>query len=174
MVVISWEFSWGHQLEHLPIHVAWLPHNMAASGLLDFLFRGTGVLKWTKQKLPFLFWPSLRELHITSILLLYYVCVLSHVWLFATPWTVAHQALLSMEFSRQAEWRGLSFPSPGDHPHPGIEPTSLASPALAGRFFSIAPPGKPIGRWVISLPVFKEKRYRSCLLMSRVSQNVWP
>ena len=104
----------------------------------------------------------------------FHSCMLSCVWFFVTPWTVAHQALLSMEFSRQAEWRGLPFPSPGDHPHPGIEPTSLASPALAGRFFSIAPPGKPIGRWVISLPVFKEKRYRSCLLMSRVSQNVWP
>ena len=43
----------------------------------------------------------------------------------ATPWTVAHQALLSMEFSRQEYWRGLPFPSPGDLPKPGIKPESL-------------------------------------------------
>ena len=60
----------------------------------------------------------------------------SRVCLFATPWTVAHRALLSMEFSRQEYWSGVPFPSPGDLPDPGIEPTSLASPALAGRFFT--------------------------------------
>ena len=42
--------------------------------------------------------------------------------LFATPWTVAHQAPLSMGFSRQEYWRGLPFPSPRDLPNPGIEP----------------------------------------------------
>ena len=45
---------------------------------------------------------------------------------FATPWTVAHQAPLSMGFSRQEYWSGLSFPPPGDLPDPGIEPTSAA------------------------------------------------
>ena len=67
------------------------------------------------------------------------VCVLSHfsrVWLFVTPWTVAHQAPLSMRFSRQEYWSGLPFPSPGDLPDPGIEPASLTSPTLAGRFFT--------------------------------------
>ena len=71
-----------------------------------------------------------------------YVCVLYHVWLFMTPWTVAHQAPLSMEFSRQGHWSGLPFPIPGDLPDSGIEPTSLASSALVGRFFTTAPPGK--------------------------------
>ena len=52
----------------------------------------------------------------------------------ATPWTVAHQAPLSMGFSRQEYWSGLPFPPPGDLPDPVIEPTSLASPALTGRF----------------------------------------
>ena len=52
---------------------------------------------------------------------------LSHVRLFATLWTVAYQALPSMEFSRQEYWSGLPFPSPGDLPDPGIE---LGSPAL--------------------------------------------
>ena len=57
-----------------------------------------------------------------------HVCVklLSHVLLFATPWTVAHQAPLSVGFSCQEYWSGLSFPPPGDLPDPGIEPESLA------------------------------------------------
>ena len=52
-----------------------------------------------------------------------------------TAWTVACQAPLSMDFFRQECWSGLPFPSPGDLPNPGIEPTSLMSPALAGVFF---------------------------------------
>ena len=56
---------------------------------------------------------------------------LSHVQLFATPWTVAYQASLSMGFSRQEYWSGLPFPSPGDLPDPGIEPGSPASEADA-------------------------------------------
>ena len=64
------------------------------------------------------------------------VGALSHVWLFASPRTVAHQAPLSMEFSSQDYLSGLPFPSPGDLPDPGIEPTALVSPALAGGFFT--------------------------------------
>ena len=64
------------------------------------------------------------------------VQLLSHVRLFAAPWTVAHQVPLSMEFSRQEYWNGFPFPSPGDLPEPGIQLTSLASPALAGRSFT--------------------------------------
>ena len=55
-----------------------------------------------------------------------------------TPWTGAHQAPLSMGFPRQEYWSGLAFPSPGDVPDSGIE---LSSPALAGGFFTIEPPG---------------------------------
>ena len=51
-------------------------------------------------------------------------------------WTVAHQAPLSMGFSMQEYWSGLPFPPPRDLPNPGIEPMSLTSPALAGRFFT--------------------------------------
>ena len=61
--------------------------------------------------------------------------VLSHILLFVTPWTVAQQASLPMRFSRQEYWNGLPFPSSGDLPDPGIEPASLASPVLKGRFF---------------------------------------
>ena len=56
---------------------------------------------------------------------------LSHVRLFATPWTVAHQAPPSMEFSRQEYWSGLPFPSPADLPDPGTEPRSPALQADA-------------------------------------------
>ena len=59
----------------------------------------------------------------------------NHVQLFVTPLTVAHQAPLSMGFSRQEYWSRLPFTSPDDPPNPGIEPKSLASPALAGGFF---------------------------------------
>ena len=68
---------------------------------------------------------------------------LGSVQLFATHWTVAPQAPLSVEFSRQEYWTRLPFPTPGDFPHPGIKPVSLASPALAGVFFTTVLPGKP-------------------------------
>ena len=67
----------------------------------------------------------------------------SHVQLVATLWTIARQASLSMGFSRQKYWSGLPFPSPGDLPNPGIEPTSLMSPALAGRFFTTSATWEP-------------------------------
>ena len=57
-------------------------------------------------------------------------CSIAHVQLFATLWTVAHQAPLSMEFFRQEYWSGLPFPPPGDLPDPEIKPISPASPAL--------------------------------------------
>ena len=64
------------------------------------------------------------------------MCVLSHVQLFATLWTIARKVLLSMGFSRQEWWNGLPFSSPGDLPNTGIEPELLASPAFAGGFFT--------------------------------------
>ena len=56
--------------------------------------------------------------------------VLSHVRLFASPWTIAYPATLSMEFSRQEYWGGLPFPASGDLPNPGIKTKSPVSPAL--------------------------------------------
>ena len=64
---------------------------------------------------------------------------LSHVQLFATPWTVAYQAPRSMEFSRQEYWSGLPFASPGDLPNPGIEP---GSPTLQANALPSEPPGE--------------------------------
>ena len=60
--------------------------------------------------------------------------------LFGTPWTVAYQAPPSLGFSRQEYWSGVPFPTPGDLPNPGIEPTS---PVLSAEFFTPASPGKP-------------------------------
>ena len=71
------------------------------------------------------------------------MCVLSCVSLLVTPWTVAHQAPLSLEFSRQEHKSGLPFPTPKDLLDPGIKPKSLASPAWAGGFFTPMPPEKP-------------------------------
>ena len=62
--------------------------------------------------------------------------ILNHVQLFVIQWTVAHQAPLSMGFSRQEYWSGLPLLLPGDLPNSGIEPASLTSPALAGKFFT--------------------------------------
>ena len=75
---------------------------------------------------------------------------LSHVRLFVTPCTVAHQAPPSIGFSRQEYWSGLPFPSPGDLPDPGISP---GSPALQADALTSEPPGKP-------------SRYRSRLLFT--------
>ena len=62
---------------------------------------------------------------LTSVVV-YLLSQVHHVWLFGTPWPVAHQAPLFMEFPKQEYWHGLSFPSPGDLPDPGMEPTSSA------------------------------------------------
>ena len=68
---------------------------------------------------------------------------LSRVRLFVAPGTVACQAPLFMEFSRQEYWSGLPFPPAGNLPYPGIKRPSLASPILTGRFLTTAPPRKP-------------------------------
>ena len=89
-------------------------------------------------------------------------CVLSrvsHVRLFATPWTVTSQALLSVGFPRQGYWSGLPFPPPGGLPNPGIEPTS---PMLAGVFFVTEPRG---------MPYLQERRESN--LVGRENQGVY-
>ena len=71
--------------------------------------------------------------------------MLSHIGLFATLWTVLHQAPLSMEFSRKEYYNGLPFLTTEDLPSPGTEPLSPAPPVLARGFFTIAFLGKPNG-----------------------------
>ena len=72
---------------------------------------------------------------------------LSHVWLFAVLCTVAHQAPLSIRFSRQKYWSGLPCPPSGDLPDPGIEPVSLVYPALPVGSFPTEPSGKSFGHF---------------------------
>jgi len=93
---------------------------------------------------------SARSIHISlpsgASLILNLRWVLSHftrVRLFATPWTITHQAPLSREFSRQKYWSELPCPPPGDLPYPGIEPTTPTSPALHTDSLPTEPPGKP-------------------------------
>ena len=79
--------------------------------------------------------------------------MLSHVRRFATPWTVTQKAPRSMRFSRQEYWGGLSFPSPGDLPDPGIKPHLLIPPPSSrglgapaprsSRFFTTEPTWEP-------------------------------
>ena len=102
-----------------------------------------------------LFWlvpndpPNMGQVHGHVLLLLLFVYFykwmwsVSCVWLFVSPWTVAHQAPLPMEFSRQEYWGGVPFLTPGDLPNPGVESASLASPALAGGFFTTSNPREP-------------------------------
>ena len=71
-----------------------------------------------------------------------------------TPWTVAHQAPLSMEFSRQGYWSGLPWPSPGDLPDPGIKP---GSPKLQQILLPFEPPGK------LSLSIYIERYICMCI-----------
>ena len=85
---------------------------------------------------------------------------------FATLWTVACQAPLSMGFCKQKHWSGLPCPPPGDLPDPGIEPESLTSPALAGRFFTTSatweaqsPVHSSLIWWVSSKIRLKTKNY---------------
>ena len=83
---------------------------------------------------------SWQNQFLVAMVLVYLCRNRCHVRLFATPWTVAYQALPSMGFSRQEYWSVLPFPSPGDLPNPGIEP---GSPALQADALPSEPPGKP-------------------------------
>ena len=93
------------------------------------------------------------------------VKLLSHIWLFVTPWTVAHQAPLSTEFSRQQYCGGLPFPSPGDHPDPGIEP---GSPSLQADSLPLSHQG----RLVFISKIMKEKLQTICENPSINSQQL--
>ena len=90
--------------------------------------------------------------------------VLSHVWFFTTPWTIICQAPLCMKFSRQEYWSELLFPSLGDLPNPGIEPTSLTSPALASGFFTTSTTWE-IPQYIFWLYPLKENKKKLSLLL---------
>ena len=91
---------------------------------------------------------------------------LSCIWLFVTPWTVAHQAPLFMGFSRQECWSGLPFPPPGNLPDPGIKPTSPASPALQADSFTMEPTTAMVIMSEVGLPSELFKHWVSVCLSS--------
>ena len=104
------------------------------------LIRGEGRHSWKVPVQEFRLhpeWPGDAEQVSLCVCVIRSLCC---VQLFESPWTVARQASLSVEFSRQECWSGLPFPSPGDLPDPGFKPTFPASPALAGRFFNQGSP----------------------------------
>ena len=92
------------------------------------LWYGADVTSWLSQQGKIILKKEIDE------------CILICVRPFAIPWTVACQASLSMEFSREEYWSELPFPSLADLPNPGTEPVSPASPELAGGFFITVPP----------------------------------
>ena len=96
-------------------------------------------------------------------------CMLSHSVMSdsATPWTVAHQALLSMGFSKQEYWSEL--PPPENLPDPGMETTSPMSPALAGIFFTTEPPRKPPQNWLYCL----SKKLQLLGVYERIIATLW-
>ena len=94
--------------------------------------RGSGELELESESFCGSAHLTLGNFLIFYVMLSHFICI----WMFVTLQTVAHQAPLSMGFSRQEYCSGLPCPPPGDLPNPGIEPMPLNSPALAGRFFT--------------------------------------
>ena len=88
----------------------------------------------------YVFWAPLNNMCMCAQLL-------SHVWLFVTPWTVNHKAPLSIEFSRQEYWSELPCPPPGYFPNPGVKPRP---PALQLDSFPSELPGKPLKQYAFS------------------------
>ena len=106
---------------------------------------------------------SLLLRHQGSLLYVYIcvcVCVCVCVGLSATPWTVAHQAPLSMGFPSQRYWSGLTFPTAGDLPDPRIKPMSPVSPELQAHSLPVEPFGKPIYIWkpIYIYEIFSHKK----------------
>ena len=104
------------------------------------------------------------------------MCVLNCVSLLVTPWTVAQQTPLSMGFLRQEYWSGLTFPSPGYLPNPGIEPPS---PAWTGRFFTTSAPGRQCYYYLLLVVNYKgcnseTAKWKRCMRQGMGGQDASP
>ena len=88
-------------------------------------------------------------------------CALSlgHIWFFATLWAVAHQAPLSIGFSKQEFWIWVPFPTPGSLPDSGIEPANLASPELAGGLFTTSATWEADATYMCNLKIKQISEY---------------
>ena len=120
-------------------------------------------------------------------------CMLSYVWLFVTPWTVAHQAPLSMRFARQDYWSWLPIPFSGDLPHLGTEPTSPVFPAVQMDSLLLEPSRSPCIYWAghrssfgvfirsngkperifLANPIDLSRSSQTCSIIAPVPANSW-
>ena len=92
-----------------------------------------------------------------------------------TSWTeVACQAPLSMQFSRQEYWSSLPFPTPGDLPDPGVKPTSPASPAFAGEFFTTEHSGKPTKGTYLNIIKVTDDKLTSNIILNSEKLKAFP
>ena len=108
------------------------------------------MIRWTLQPRHDFFRPLSVHTHTHTHPLSSFTCacsVASILFDSLTPWTVARQAPLSIEFSRQESWSGLSCPPPGDLPYPGIEPVTPAGPALQADSLLLRHPSE---KWLSS------------------------
>ena len=152
-----------HQTQNWASSHSTLSHKQCESSTWDVTYPSPVFAAWTHYGFPetwvgkdhkfvyfspFLLLNSLLQ-YSHKMVIEWRVKLLCCVRLFATPWTVAHQAPPSMGFSRQEYWSGLPFPSPGDLPNPGFEPRS---PALQADTLTSEPPGKP--KWSLVLYIF--------------------
>ena len=123
------------------------------------LYKGNGAIDAMKTTSIWNAWSHKFQRHFAGFKSYYccYCCaqLLSHIWLFVTPWTVAHQVGKSHGIfqTRILEWHAISYP--GDLPGPGIKPMSLAFPPLAGGFFTTEPPGKQVSNHTIKSLLWK-------------------
>ena len=129
------------QLCYIRICSKFLVHNVAFSLFFFHWTDSHNIYTYNTKKTP--------HIHYNYKLKSEKVKLFSRVWLFVIPWTIAYQAPLSMEFSRQECWSGLPFPSPGDLPDLGIK---YRSPTLQADILPSEPPGKPVNskqQWIM-------------------------
>ena len=143
-------FSGGHHSTFY-LYFHYLGYDKWNVTVLVFLFFGD---KFVSLSIKFLIRVLLEfssSFRLNNILLCVLSCI-SHVWLFATPWTVVLQAPLAMGVSRQEYWSGLPFPFPGDLPDPGIKPSTPTSPALQADSLPLSHQGSPIFHCMFVVP----------------------
>ena len=126
--------------------------SLFSSSLLSAIRVGIICISEVAEILPGILIPACESsspaFHITYSAGVQVCSIVKLCLILVTPWTIAHQTPRSMGFSRQEYQNGLPFPSPGSFPNPGVEPMFSTSPALAGKFFSTEPPGKPkLNKW---------------------------
>ena len=169
-------FHWGAETSVLDLRVQLYSVPTGPEGSNSWIKESRGCLH---KHSATAYWGQVRTVVSVDLSCWVCACVLSRfscVRLCLAPQNVAHQDPLSMGFFRQEYWRGLSCLPPGGLPHPGIEPTSLTSPALAGRFFTTRATWEAIlSLWIslIELPTCLEfKRAANTRRLSTTGANL--